>query len=81
MIKTTVFKDAVKSVLRISSAHNKGDPQIYKTLAIAQICIFQPPPPPELNRTLVYIHFTIANQKSVRYAFSIYHILQISQHL
>ena len=74
MIKTTVFKDAVKSVLRISSAHNKGP----------QICIFQPPPPPpppELKRTLVYIHFTIANQKSVRYAFSISYFTNIAASL
>ena len=69
MIKTTVFKDAVKSVLRISSAHNKG----------AQICIFQPPP--ELKRTLVYTHFTIANQKSVRYAFSISYFTNIAASL
>ena len=75
MIKTTVFKDAVKSVLLIT----KGDPQIYKTLAIAQICIFQPPS--ESKRTLVYIHFTIANQKSVRYAFSISYFTNIAASL
>jgi hypothetical protein len=48
-------------------------------LAIAQICIFQPPS--ELKRTLVYIHFTIANQKSVRYAFSISYFTNIAASL
>ena len=49
-------------------------------MAIAQICIFQPPPP-ELKRTLVYIHFTIADQKSVRYAFSISYFTNIAASL
>ena len=46
MIKTTVFKDAVKSVLRISSSHNKG----------AQIRIFQPPPRIETYSSLYSLY-------------------------
>ena len=74
MIKIAVFKDAVKSVLRISSAHNKGAIGHRPNLHLST-------PPPELKRTLVYIHFTIANQKSVRYAFSISYFTNIAASL
>jgi hypothetical protein len=62
----SVLKDHVKSVLRISSAHNKVGPT---DINIAQIlflsnCF-------ELKRTRSSLYeFTIANQKSVRYSVS-----------
>ena len=44
------FKDAVKSVLRINSAHNKGGPADRADINIAQISqLF-------CHKTLVYIH-------------------------
>jgi hypothetical protein len=46
-----IFKDHVKSVLRISSAHNKGGPAGINIAQILHLSNFF-----ELKHTIVYIH-------------------------
>jgi hypothetical protein len=51
-------KDHVKSVLRISSAHNKGGPTDINIAQILHLSNFF-----ELKRTLVYIHLQLRTRK------------------
>ena len=67
-----MLKDDIHSVLRISSAHNKGGPPDINIAQILHLSNFF-----ELKRIQLYSFTSIANQKSVRYSVSIYHILQI----
>jgi hypothetical protein len=53
-----IFKDHVKSVLRISSAHNKGGPTDINIAQILHLSNFF-----ELKRTLVYIHLQLRTRK------------------
>jgi hypothetical protein len=50
--------DHVKSVLRISSAHNKGGPTEINIAQILHLSNFF-----ELKRTLVYIHLQLRTRK------------------
>jgi hypothetical protein len=52
------LKDNVKSVLRISSAHNKGGPTDINIAEILHLSTFF-----ELKRTLVYIHLQFRTRK------------------
>jgi hypothetical protein len=64
-----LVKDDVHSVLRISSAQNKGGPLDINIVQILHLF--------ELKYT-VYIHLSIANQKSVRYSVSISYFWNIA---
>jgi hypothetical protein len=74
VVSSGKFKDDVHSVLRISSAHNKGRPPDINIAQILHLSNFF-----ELKH-IVYINsFTsIANQKSVRYSISISYFTNIA---
>jgi hypothetical protein len=64
-------KDAVKSVLRIGSAHNKGGPTDVNIAQILHLLNFF------WIETLVYIHLRAYQTRTVLYIQLVYHILQI----
>jgi hypothetical protein len=69
-----ILKDAVKSVLRISSAHKKGEPADINIAQILHLSNFF-----ELKRLVYLYSFTsIANQKSVRYSVNISYFTNIA---
>ena len=66
-----ILKDDVHSVLRISSAHNKGGPPDINIAQILHLSNFF-----ELKR-IVYIHLQVKRTRKVLDIQLVYHILQI----